>query len=128
MGSDQARDAFYACLEKESDKKQTEIASKGLLYPAQCKPARDQFVNNCRASWVKLQSLGFMIIFGNRVYAHFWLKLQSLGFVTIFDNRVYDPIRVYAPFVLHYWVVLFSGEAFWCAALQEQKFEEAFGW
>ncbi|XP_024184658.1 cytochrome c oxidase assembly factor 6 isoform X1 [Rosa chinensis] len=48
-----ARDAFYACLEKESDKKQTEIASKGLLYPAQCKPARDQFVNNCRASWVK---------------------------------------------------------------------------
>ncbi|KAL6221562.1 hypothetical protein ACLB2K_004958 [Fragaria x ananassa] len=48
-----ARDAFYACLEKESDKKQTEIGSKGLLYPAQCKPARDQFVNNLRASWVK---------------------------------------------------------------------------
>ncbi|XP_050381364.1 cytochrome c oxidase assembly factor 6 isoform X2 [Argentina anserina] len=48
-----ARDAFYACLEKESDKKQTEIASKGLLYPTECKPAREQFVQNCRSSWVK---------------------------------------------------------------------------
>ncbi|CAL9028210.1 unnamed protein product, partial [Prunus brigantina] len=48
-----ARDAFYACLEKESDKKQTEIASKGLLYPAECKASREEFVNHCRASWVK---------------------------------------------------------------------------
>lgn len=48
-----ARDAFYACVEKESDKKQTEIASKGLLYPAECKASREEFVKHCRTSWVK---------------------------------------------------------------------------
>ncbi|KAJ6914349.1 cytochrome c oxidase assembly factor 6-like [Populus alba x Populus x berolinensis] len=32
-----ARDAFCACLEKESDKKPTEIGSVGLQYPAECK-------------------------------------------------------------------------------------------
>ncbi|KAK9213614.1 hypothetical protein WN943_003002 [Citrus x changshan-huyou] len=48
-----SRDAFYACLEKESNKKPTEIASVGLLYPAECKALRAQFVNHCRASWVK---------------------------------------------------------------------------
>lgn len=47
-----ARDAFYACLEKESNKKPTEIASVGLLYPAECKASRAEFVNHCRASWV----------------------------------------------------------------------------
>lgn len=47
-----SRDAFYACLERESDKKPTEIASVGLLYPAECKALRAQFVNHCRASWV----------------------------------------------------------------------------
>lgn len=47
-----SRDAFYACLEKESNKKPTEIASVGLLYPAECKALRAQFVNHCRASWV----------------------------------------------------------------------------
>ncbi|XP_068345234.1 uncharacterized protein [Pyrus communis] len=48
-----ARDAFYACVEKESDKKQTEIASKGLLYAAECKASREEFVKHCRTSWVK---------------------------------------------------------------------------
>ncbi|OIV99853.1 hypothetical protein TanjilG_26191 [Lupinus angustifolius] len=48
-----ARDAFYACLENESDKKPTEIASVGLLYPVQCKQCRSEFVNQCRSSWVK---------------------------------------------------------------------------
>ncbi|KAK7329950.1 hypothetical protein VNO77_24133 [Canavalia gladiata] len=48
-----ARDAFYACLEKESDKKPTEIASVGLLYPVECKQCRDHYVKQCRSSWVK---------------------------------------------------------------------------
>ncbi|KAJ7979620.1 Cytochrome c oxidase, subunit Vib family protein [Quillaja saponaria] len=48
-----ARDAFYACLENESNKKPTEIASVGLLYPAECKGSRAEFVKLCRASWVK---------------------------------------------------------------------------
>ncbi|XP_057421713.1 cytochrome c oxidase subunit 6B-like protein new16 isoform X2 [Lotus japonicus] len=48
-----ARDAFYACLDKESDKKPTEIASVGLIYPAECKRSRDEFVKQCRSSWVK---------------------------------------------------------------------------
>ncbi|KAF8389199.1 hypothetical protein HHK36_025892 [Tetracentron sinense] len=48
-----ARDAFYACLEKESNKKPTEIASVGLLYPVECKNSRAEFVNQCRPTWVK---------------------------------------------------------------------------
>ncbi|XP_043805938.1 uncharacterized protein LOC110630952 isoform X2 [Manihot esculenta] len=48
-----ARDAFYACLEKESGKKPTEIGSVGLLYPLECKSWRAEFEKNCRASWVK---------------------------------------------------------------------------
>ncbi|KAB1211892.1 hypothetical protein CJ030_MR5G000953 [Morella rubra] len=48
-----ARDAFYACLEKASDKTPTEIASVGLLYPSECKGMRTEFVKHCRASWVK---------------------------------------------------------------------------
>ncbi|CAD5172779.1 unnamed protein product [Musa acuminata subsp. malaccensis] len=48
-----ARDAFFACLEKESDKKPTEIATVGLLYPAQCKSARAEFASKCRPTWVK---------------------------------------------------------------------------
>ncbi|KAM0943432.1 putative cytochrome c oxidase, subunit VIb [Dioscorea sansibarensis] len=51
--SSQARDAFYACLEKEADKKPTEIATVGLLYPAECKKSRTVFVNSCRPTWVK---------------------------------------------------------------------------
>ncbi|XP_068464206.1 uncharacterized protein [Phaseolus vulgaris] len=47
------RDAFYACLEKESDKKPTEIASMGLLYPLECKQLRNEYVKQCRSSWVK---------------------------------------------------------------------------
>ncbi|KAF3781003.1 hypothetical protein EJ110_NYTH37735 [Nymphaea thermarum] len=48
-----ARDAFYACMEKEVDKKPTEIASVGLLYPSDCKGARAEFVSQCRPTWVK---------------------------------------------------------------------------
>ncbi|XP_048323658.2 cytochrome c oxidase subunit 6B-like protein new16 isoform X2 [Ziziphus jujuba] len=47
-----ARDAFYACVEKETDKKPTEIASVGLLYPSDCKASRAEFEKLCRASWV----------------------------------------------------------------------------
>ncbi|EOY29578.1 Cytochrome c oxidase, subunit Vib family protein isoform 3, partial [Theobroma cacao] len=46
-----ARDAFYSCLEKQSDKKPTEIGSVGLLYPTECKGSREEFVKHCRASW-----------------------------------------------------------------------------
>uniref|UniRef100_A0A0E0EM13 Cytochrome c oxidase assembly factor 6 n=1 Tax=Oryza meridionalis TaxID=40149 RepID=A0A0E0EM13_9ORYZ len=48
-----ARDAFYTCVEKHADKKPTEIATMGLLYPADCKKSRANFVNSCRPSWVK---------------------------------------------------------------------------
>nr|XP_043626687.1 uncharacterized protein LOC122598152 [Erigeron canadensis] len=48
-----ARDAFYACLEKHSNKKPTEIASVGLLYPLDCKKSRDSYDNVCRRTWVK---------------------------------------------------------------------------
>ncbi|KAG8367575.1 hypothetical protein BUALT_Bualt16G0086200 [Buddleja alternifolia] len=48
-----ARDAFYACLEKESNKKPTEIASVGLLYPVECKKNREAYVKQCRPTWVK---------------------------------------------------------------------------
>lgn len=48
-----ARDEFYACLERESNKKPTEIATVGLLYPVECKKCRDKFVNQCRPTWVK---------------------------------------------------------------------------
>lgn len=48
----QARDAFYACLEKESDKKPTEIASVGLLYPVECRQSRAEYVKQCRPTWV----------------------------------------------------------------------------
>lgn len=56
MHLNKARDAFYACVEKESDKKPTEIASVGLLYPAECKDLRAEFVKLCRASWVNVIS------------------------------------------------------------------------
>nr|GLL20306.1 uncharacterized protein LOC109191807 isoform X1 [Ipomoea trifida] len=48
-----ARDAFYSCLEKESRKKATEIATVGLLYPVECKKSREEFVKQCRPTWVK---------------------------------------------------------------------------
>ncbi|XP_038712239.1 uncharacterized protein LOC120006307 isoform X2 [Tripterygium wilfordii] len=48
-----ARDAFYACFEKESDKKPTEIGCVGLLYPVECKSSRVEYEKSCRASWVK---------------------------------------------------------------------------
>ncbi|KAH6819211.1 Cytochrome c oxidase [Perilla frutescens var. frutescens] len=48
-----ARDAFYTCLERESNKKPTEIASVGLLYPAECKKNREEYVKHCRPTWVK---------------------------------------------------------------------------
>ncbi|KAH6828779.1 Cytochrome c oxidase [Perilla frutescens var. hirtella] len=51
--SSQARDAFYACVEREAKKKPTEIASVGLLFPAECKMCREEYVNSCRPTWVK---------------------------------------------------------------------------
>ncbi|XP_051148704.1 uncharacterized protein LOC127263635 [Andrographis paniculata] len=48
-----ARDAFYACIEKESNKKPTEVASVGLLYPVECKKAREAYEKQCRSTWVK---------------------------------------------------------------------------
>ncbi|XP_062195349.1 uncharacterized protein LOC133898694 [Phragmites australis] len=48
-----ARDAFYACVEECADKKPTEIATMGLLYPADCKKSRANFVSSCLPTWVK---------------------------------------------------------------------------
>ncbi|KAK1268084.1 hypothetical protein QJS04_geneDACA013695 [Acorus gramineus] len=48
-----ARDAFYSCLEREANKKPTEMASVGLMYPVECKKSRAEFVNQCRPTWVK---------------------------------------------------------------------------
>ncbi|KAG0563486.1 hypothetical protein KC19_8G035000 [Ceratodon purpureus] len=49
-----ARDAFFKCVEADSGHTTpTEIASVGLLYPAQCKPARAFYEQNCRSTWVK---------------------------------------------------------------------------
>ncbi|PSS13934.1 Cytochrome c oxidase assembly factor like [Actinidia chinensis var. chinensis] len=47
-----ARDVFYVCLERESNKKPTKIASVGLLYPVECKKYRDQFEKQCRPTWI----------------------------------------------------------------------------
>jgi len=47
-----ARDTFFACVEKGKSKP-TEVASVGLLYPAECKAARSEFVKQCRPTWVK---------------------------------------------------------------------------
>lgn len=43
-------------MEKHADKRPTEIATMGLLYPADCKKSRANFVSNCRPTWV---STGF---------------------------------------------------------------------
>ncbi|KAK6944366.1 Cytochrome c oxidase, subunit VIb [Dillenia turbinata] len=48
-----ARDAFYTCIKKQSNKKPTEIASVGLLYPADCKKTRAEYEKHCRSTWVK---------------------------------------------------------------------------
>lgn len=49
----QARDAFFKCVEADSGHTTpTEIASVGLLYPAQCKSARAFYEQNCRSTWV----------------------------------------------------------------------------
>ncbi|GLJ48735.1 hypothetical protein SUGI_1027680 [Cryptomeria japonica] len=48
-----ARDMFYACVEKNVKSKPTEIASVGLLYPAECKRARTEYEKQCRPTWVK---------------------------------------------------------------------------
>ncbi|OMO61741.1 Cytochrome c oxidase, subunit VIb [Corchorus capsularis] len=48
-----SRDEFYACLDKQSDKKPTEMGFAGLLYPVECQSSRNEFVKNCRTSWVK---------------------------------------------------------------------------
>ncbi|KAL5715397.1 hypothetical protein ACHQM5_017224 [Ranunculus cassubicifolius] len=49
----QARDAFYTCLNKEWNKKPSQIACVGLLYPVDCSKPREEFVKQCRPSWVK---------------------------------------------------------------------------
>ncbi|CAA6653448.1 unnamed protein product [Spirodela intermedia] len=48
-----ARDAFYACLEKETGRKNTESGYSGLLYPAECAQSRADYVKQCRPAWVK---------------------------------------------------------------------------
>ncbi|KAK6942281.1 Cytochrome c oxidase, subunit VIb [Dillenia turbinata] len=48
-----ARDAFYTCIEKQSNNKLTEISSVGLLYPADCKKTRAEYEKHCRSTWVK---------------------------------------------------------------------------
>ncbi|XP_057872781.1 uncharacterized protein LOC131078950 isoform X2 [Cryptomeria japonica] len=47
-----ARDMFYACVEKNVKSKPTEIASVGLLYPAECKRARTEYEKQCRPTWI----------------------------------------------------------------------------
>lgn len=80
-----ARDAFYACIEKESNKKPTEIASVGLLYPAECKKNREAYVKQCRPTWVILL---------------LWEILANLGLFLVM-------------WVFTFWGILFVGEAFW---------------
>ncbi|WMV36336.1 hypothetical protein MTR67_029721, partial [Solanum verrucosum] len=48
-----ARDAFYSCLVNKSDKKPTEIGTVGLLYPVDCNKTRQEYVKQCRPTWVK---------------------------------------------------------------------------
>ncbi|MQL96882.1 hypothetical protein Taro_029561 [Colocasia esculenta] len=48
-----ARDAFYACLEKETGKTNSESGYSGLLYPAECAKSRASYVKQCRPAWVK---------------------------------------------------------------------------
>ncbi|KAL3675838.1 hypothetical protein R1sor_025786 [Riccia sorocarpa] len=48
-----ARDNFYACLERTTGTTPTEVASVGLLYSAECKPARELYMKACRPTWVK---------------------------------------------------------------------------
>ncbi|XP_024358903.1 uncharacterized protein [Physcomitrium patens] len=49
-----ARDVFFNCVEDDSGlTTATEIASAGLLYPKQCKPARASYEQNFRSTWVK---------------------------------------------------------------------------
>ncbi|KAJ4761230.1 hypothetical protein LUZ62_071605 [Rhynchospora pubera] len=48
-----ARDAFYACLEKAADKKPSEVATGGLLFPSHCNHSRALYVSSCRPSWVR---------------------------------------------------------------------------
>ncbi|KAL9664104.1 hypothetical protein QQ045_019501 [Rhodiola kirilowii] len=51
--TDVLSDAKLACYKKESSKKPTEIATVGLLYPAECKKTRAAYEKQCRRSWVK---------------------------------------------------------------------------
>ncbi|KAF9616575.1 hypothetical protein IFM89_030342 [Coptis chinensis] len=48
-----ARDAFYTCIEKQSNKKASEVGYVGLLYPVECKKSRELYVKQCRPTWVK---------------------------------------------------------------------------
>ncbi|KAG9147583.1 hypothetical protein Leryth_007373 [Lithospermum erythrorhizon] len=53
----QARDKFYACLEKQANKKPTESGTVGLLYPKECQKTRNEFVKQCRPTWVSLRNI-----------------------------------------------------------------------
>lgn len=65
VGVTQARDVFFNCVEDDSGlTTATEIASAGLLYPKQCKPARASYEQNFRSTWVsdpltQLFTIGF---------------------------------------------------------------------
>eukprot|EP00246_Nothoceros_aenigmaticus_P014682 TRINITY_DN5758_c0_g1_i2.p1 TRINITY_DN5758_c0_g1~~TRINITY_DN5758_c0_g1_i2.p1 ORF type:complete len:139 (+),score=8.47 TRINITY_DN5758_c0_g1_i2:43-417(+) len=48
-----ARDAFYRCLDSTRHKTPTEVGYVGLMYPADCKPARAEYLKSCRPTWVK---------------------------------------------------------------------------
>jgi Cytochrome oxidase c subunit VIb len=64
----QARDAFYACVEKAVDKQPTEIATGGLLFPSTCKKSRAIYVSSCRPSWVRLSLLSLLFFSFDYMY------------------------------------------------------------
>nr|ABK23145.1 unknown [Picea sitchensis] len=71
-----ARDTFFACVEKGKSKP-TEVASVGLLYPAECKAARSEFVKQCRPTWVSkvLNFLNLLLLF--QFFEIFYLSGQK---------------------------------------------------
>ncbi|KAL3535083.1 hypothetical protein ACH5RR_003544 [Cinchona calisaya] len=76
QSSYKARDAFYACLEKESSKKPAEIACVGLLYAVECKKSREEFVKQGRPT-----SVGFFFFLISR---NLWIVL--VDFVCIISG------------------------------------------
>ncbi|KAF7147737.1 hypothetical protein RHSIM_Rhsim03G0256600 [Rhododendron simsii] len=82
-----ARDEFYACLERESNKKPTEIATVGLLYPVECKKCRDKFVNQCRPTWLGVLILGHLCLFEIVQVKHFDRQYSSKKKRLLDDNE-----------------------------------------